>query len=149
MTRFQAAFFILATIAASLVAPIAQAQEIRVIDGDTIAIDDTRFRIWGIAAPDKPKDAKERATAIMRELVTRGPVACNSTGKTSYNRIVAVCTNAAGDLAAQMVTSGFALDWPSYSKRAYAAAELEARSASRGLWALGYKPTSNPNHLTK
>jgi endonuclease YncB( thermonuclease family) len=39
------------------------------------------------------------------------------------------------DLAAIMVRSGWAVDWPSYSRGAYADMQDAARRENRGLWA--------------
>nr|WP_298689493.1 thermonuclease family protein [uncultured Dongia sp.] len=127
----------------------AAANEIRAIDGDTIVIDQVRYRLLGIAAPDKPKDAKDRATAVMIELLAVGGVSCQPTGRKSYNRLEARCSNSKGDLAGQMVSRGFALDWRKYSGGAYAPQENAARNAKIGLWSLGYEPTSNPNALSR
>ncbi|WP_128933574.1 thermonuclease family protein [Bradyrhizobium zhanjiangense] len=38
------------------------------------------------------------------------------------------------DLADWMVRQGLALDWPQYSKRAYAEARHEAERHERGVW---------------
>lgn len=127
----------------------ASADDVRAIDGDTIAIGQVRYRLLGIAAPDTPKDAKDRATAVMIELLAVGAVSCKPTGRKSYNRLEARCFNAEGDLAGQMVSRGFALDWRKYSGGAYAPQESAARTAKIGLWGLGYKPTSNPNQLSR
>jgi endonuclease YncB( thermonuclease family) len=43
------------------------------------------------------------------------------------------------DLAEWLVRSGLALDWPQYSKSAYAAAQLEAERANLGMWAAASK----------
>jgi endonuclease YncB( thermonuclease family) len=125
----------------------ALADEIRVIDGDTIVIGKTHYRLLGIAAPDEPKDAKDRSTAVMLELVRAGGVRYEPTGRVTYKRLEARCFNRDGDLAAQMVARGYALDWRKYSGGAYAPQESAAKAANIGLWGLGYKPTSNPNRL--
>lgn len=146
---FIAAIVTLAAAAPSIIAQTPTGYSVRVIDGDTIELSGTRYRIWGIAAPDGPEDAKNRATAAMVQIVEAGQVACFPTGKRSYNRVVAMCQNPAGDIARQLVNLGYAYDWPSYSNGAYADVENSAKVAGRGLWQLGYKRTNNPNQLTK
>jgi endonuclease YncB( thermonuclease family) len=37
-----------------------------------------------------------------------------------------------------LVSEGLALDWPRYSKGRYSAAQREAESAGRGMWAGSY-----------
>lgn len=50
--------------------------------------------------------------------------------------MVATCARADGrDVNGWLVRQGWALDWPRYSRGAYAAAQPEARAAGRGVWA--------------
>jgi endonuclease YncB( thermonuclease family) len=49
-------------------------------------------------------------------------------------RTVAVCTVAGTDIADWLVRIRPALDWPQYSKGAYAEAQAEAKREGRGMW---------------
>jgi endonuclease YncB( thermonuclease family) len=60
-------------------------------------------------------------------------VKCVEVGRDQYKRAVAVCTVAGVDLAEWLVTNGLALDWPQYSKGAYAAAQSQAKHANLGM----------------
>ena len=123
--------------------------DVRVIDGDTLEVNGVHYRVFGIAAPDKPADAKEHATRYAEQLVAEG-VECRSTGSKSYDRIVAKCATPDGDFARFMVAAGYAFDWPRYSRGLYRDSQHEAQQAHAGLWALGYHPSQkNPNNLVK
>jgi len=51
-----------------------------------------------------------------------------------YRRVVAVCTVGGADVAAAMVRAGMAVDYPRYSRRAYASQQAVAKSEEIGLW---------------
>lgn len=92
----------------------------RVIDGDTLAIGDTRIRLWGIDAREMNTAAGRRAKAALDDLVTGTILACVPKGK-SWNRVVAICYLPDGrDVARVMVDLGYAQDWPRYSGGYYA-----------------------------
>ena len=62
-------------------------------------------------------------------------VTCTPVEVDRYNRDVATCLADDLDLGEAMVRGGHALDYPRHSRGRYAAAELEARDARRGMWA--------------
>lgn len=117
-----------------------------VIDGDTIDIQGTRIRFDGVDAPESRQrcmDAegqpyrcgKVSADALDVFLAESRPVSCHKTGR-DRNRIVAVCTRADGtDVNRWLVTSGYAIDWPKYSKGRYAEEQRQAEAAGAGIWA--------------
>lgn len=98
----------------------------RATDGDTIRIGATSIRIWGLAAPERSEPGGRQATAAMAALLARGPVNCLDTGARSHSRVVAVCTVAGLDLAAEMVASGWARDCPRFSGGVYGTIEAGA-----------------------
>jgi hypothetical protein len=59
---------------------------------------------------------------------------CSSSMTRRYRRTVAVCSIDGVDLADWLVRSGLALDWPTYSKGKYDAAQRDAEHAGRGIW---------------
>ncbi|WP_050743832.1 MULTISPECIES: thermonuclease family protein [unclassified Shinella] len=117
-----------------------------VIDGDTIDIQGTRIRFDGIDAPESRQrctDAsgqsyrcgKVSADALDAFLAESRPVSCHKTGR-DRDRIVAVCTRADGtDVNRWLVTNGYAIDWPKYSKGRYAEEQRQADAAGAGIWA--------------
>lgn len=120
------------------------AESIRVIDGDGIELAGQSVRLWGIDAPELRQEcskdgrrypcgekAKEALTAF---LGAAAPI-CETVNRDRYGREVAKCEVAGDDLAALMVRSGWAVDWPRYSKGSYAEDQDEAEAHKRGLWA--------------
>ncbi|MDE5452543.1 thermonuclease family protein [Bradyrhizobium sp. CSA112] len=114
-----------------------------VIDGDTLEIHGNRLRLWGIDAPESDQLCRtkssdhyrcgQKAANDLDAFISR-PVECVEVDRDQYRRAVAVCTVADIDLAEWLVKNGQALDWPLYSKGAYAAAQDEPKRADRGMW---------------
>lgn len=122
-----------------------------VIDGDTIDIAGERIRFNGIDAPEASQLCEDMAGAKYRcgqraaldladWLDGAQPIRCAKDGRDRYGRTIATCFRAGSDVAAWLVRSGLALDWPRYSKGKYAAAQAEAEAARRGLWAGSFEP---------
>ncbi|MEI8698136.1 thermonuclease family protein [Mesorhizobium sp. ISC15] len=117
-----------------------------VIDGDTIEIHGQRIRFNGIDAPESQQycnDAKGfeypcghlSAEALDGFLSASKPVQCTFVTWDSYDRYVGDCRRADGSsVAAWMVKHGQALDWPKYSKGAYAGQQAKAKASKAGLW---------------
>ncbi|MER9474851.1 thermonuclease family protein [Mesorhizobium sp. M0520] len=118
-----------------------------VIDGDTIEIHGQRIRFTGIDAPESRQycdDAKgfeypcgrRSAEALDSFLSASKPVQCTFVSWDSYGRFVGDCRRAdGGGVASWMVEHGQALDWPRYSRGAYAEQQAKAQAAKTGLWA--------------
>ena len=112
----------------------------RPIDGDTLALGQTRIRLWGIDAPEAETTFGREATRLMAQILALGPVSCRDTGGRSHDRIVGQCQDASGqDIAEKMVAAGLAVDWPKFSQGRYGAAESQARRNGLGLHA-GHVP---------
>lgn len=114
-----------------------------VIDGDTLEIHETRIRLWGIDAPESDQLCQDQGGAHFRcgqkvandvdGFIARRPVAGVEVDRDQYKRAVAIRTVAGIDLAEWLVKNGLALDWPQYSKDAYAPAQSEAKRANLGV----------------
>ncbi|MFN8734098.1 MAG: thermonuclease family protein [Hyphomonadaceae bacterium] len=115
-----------------------------VIDGDTLEVQGTRIRLFGIDAPesaqtcfdqsDRTYRCGQRAAFALADKVGARPVSCQPTGKDRYDRIVARCSVAGEDRQAWRVRNGHAWAVRRYSK-AYRPYEAEAKAAKAGMWA--------------
>ena len=104
-----------------------------VIDGDTIMIGDVRLRLAGIDAPELDHPWGKRSKWALVQLCKGQVITARIKPGPSYDRIVAECFLPDGrDLAAELVRSGLALDWPVYSSGKYR--HLEPADARRKLW---------------
>ena len=89
---------------------------VRVVDGDTLAIGDTRIRLWGIDAPEMKQTCQGRDAQtyecgrdnadVMRELTRDRTVECDTRDRDRYGRVVAVCRTEAGDINSAIVRRG-------------------------------------------
>jgi endonuclease YncB( thermonuclease family) len=141
-----------AALAGAIVPGPARAQELAeqasVIDGDTLEIHGARIRLWGIDAPEHdqlcrgddslPYRCGAAAANKLGAFIAQRPVYCAPKDIDRYGRTVASCRADAEDLGEWLVSEGLALDWPRYSKGRYSAAQREAESAGRGMWAGSY-----------
>jgi endonuclease YncB( thermonuclease family) len=116
---------------------------IRVIDGDTFARGEHRYRIWGIDAPESGAvcpdgyPAGREATKLLTALLSNDHVDCSDLGRDRYGRVVTQCLWQGRDLAGMMVSEGLAWDWPRYSKGEYQREQAVASSGGRGIWSHG------------
>lgn len=115
----------------------------RVIDGDTIEINGTSFRISGIDAPERGQGcvAKDGTAFDCGAAAKRGleleiagrPVDCTATEIDFYRRPIATCVVAGVDIAEGMITKGFAVPFEEYSDKYVKQGEI-ARSGGVGIW---------------
>jgi endonuclease YncB( thermonuclease family) len=122
--------------------------QVSVIDGDTIEIQRTRIRLWGIDAPESSQLCRGEDSLLYRcgagaandldAFIAKRTVACTSVGFDRYRRTVASCSVDGADLAYWLVENGLALDWPAYSHGHYAQAQQDAERHERGMWAGSY-----------
>lgn len=114
-------------------------------DGDSLAIDSTEFRIFGIDAPElrqtcqgadgQPWRCGEAARSALRKLVSQGGLRCSPQARDRFGRVVATCrVDGTGDIGAAMVRDGFAARFGGGDASDYLAAESAARREKRGIW---------------
>jgi endonuclease YncB( thermonuclease family) len=131
------ALAIVALIAALFATPAA-AQ--RVIDGDTIDLNGTRWRLWGIDAPETHQACADgwpaglEATAAMGRLMEGKAVVCEFRGHDRYKRSIGLCRAGGEDLGASMVSAGMAWAFTRYSSD-YVSQERAAIGARLGVHA--------------
>lgn len=117
-----------------------------VIDGDTVEIAGQRIRFNGIDAPESRQycdDTKgfeypcgrRAAQALDEFLAASRPLHCSFVDRDRYGRLVGDCYRADRQSVQQwLVEQGLALDWPRYSKGAFATEQASAKAANRGVW---------------
>jgi len=126
------------------IAPLAVAQVV-VTDGDTIKLNGTIYRLWGIDAPESKQTcvdgwaAGRIATDYMRGLVSDRTVTCEARGKDKYGRMIGLCRGDGQDLSALMVRAGMAWAFRRYSHD-YVLQEGEAQAANLGVHAHECQP---------
>lgn len=117
---------------------------LKVIDGDTLEISGTRYRLDGFDAPEigqKCKDADGRswrcgvdAASVLRELIrSSGEVVCSENGNDRYGRTIAICYADGVDMGEYLVSRGLAWAYRQYST-AYVLDERMARRSNVGIW---------------
>jgi endonuclease YncB( thermonuclease family) len=122
----------------------------RVVDGDTLEIAGQRVRLFGIAAPALDQLCQHGgqeypcgrvARAALWDFVGGLDVSCEPAGAASARDGVMVASCRAGrvDLSETMVPSGWALADHAATNR-YAALEVQAKQARRGLWRGTFQP---------
>ena len=115
----------------------------RIVDGDTLAIGSTKFRLQGIDAPETDQVCLNangvswtcgiEARDQLAVHIGGREIRCSSNGIDVYQRTLGTCFLTDEDLNAWMVQEGWALAYVQYSK-AYVRAEEDARTQQRGLW---------------
>ena len=115
------------------------ASQVRVIDADTVDIDGTRYRLFGIDAPEANQTCRtwgrtwDCGAAATEALMSRaGGMSCESSGTDRYGREIGVCSSGGQDLNAWLVANGWALAYRQFSED-YVSEEEQAQANKRGI----------------
>jgi len=121
----------------------ATAATVRVVDGDTLEVNGTKYRLHGIDAPEAGQKCRRRgggswrcgkaATRALEDLVAGSAVRCDDRGRDDYDRIIAVCHAGETNLNEAMIRGGHAWAFRKYSMD-YVPLEGEARKDGSGIW---------------
>ena len=135
--------FALSTLVLTLLTADAAA-EIRVLDGDTLAVDGIIYRLNGIDAPEHGQrcgtwDCGAEATRELARMVAGATVKCQPIEEDAYGRIIATCFADGRDLSAGMIDKGLAWAFLRYSD-AYAPEELVSKDKAEGVFAGDFTP---------
>jgi len=104
-----------------------------VTDGDTITIQKTQVRLYGIDAPELHHPYGKKAKWAMVRLCKGHRIRAEITDEDDYGRTVAKCFLPDGrDLSAELVKEGLAIDWPKFSGGKYG--HLEVAGIRKKLW---------------
>jgi len=117
--------------------------DVRVVDGDTIVVGETRIRLEGIDAPETAQTCRRKwfgwwpcgtaATEALVKLIGAKPVTCQPNGLDKYGRTLATCFVDSHDINAQMVRLGYAWAFVRYSA-SYVKEEAAAKAEGVGIW---------------
>jgi endonuclease YncB( thermonuclease family) len=115
-----------------------------VTDGDTLKLDGTTYRLWGIDAPETKQwcgewPAGAIATAMLEMLIKGKTVVCEPKTTDRYGRTVAICRADGEDLGRAMVQLGMAWAFVRYS-RDYVDQEAKAKAEGLGIHAEKCEP---------
>ena len=126
----------------------------KVVDGDTVHIDNYKLRLEGIDAPEMRQQCKKESFKISffigltfykdyscgrvskEKLITKidtTEIKCISSSKDRYKRYIATCYKGKTNLNQWMVRNGFAIAYRRYSKK-YVPDEVFAKENKLGLW---------------
>jgi endonuclease YncB( thermonuclease family) len=124
-----------------------KSQELKVVDGDTIYLNDEKIRFTGIDTPElKQTCIKEgfidpcglTAKEILIEKIGDNKVKCISEGKDQYKRTLAECFVNDESLSSYLVRSGYAFAYRRYSKK-FISDEDYAKDHKIGMWSMEFQ----------
>ena len=123
------------------------AQNLRVVDGDTIHIGKIKYRFHGIDAPEMSQICKQNNKNIkcgalskvkLVEKINNQKVNCKKITTDRYKRIVAECFVNNESLSSFLVKNGYAFAYRRYSKQ-FVEDENFAKKNKLGLWAMEFE----------
>lgn len=112
--------------------------ETRVVDGDTLEVDGTIYRLNGIDAPEHGQSCGDwrcgqAATEALVDIVKGKDITCDAIEEDGYGRVVATCFAGGSDIGADLVDKGMAWAFVRYSD-VYLSEERAAQARSDGVW---------------
>jgi endonuclease YncB( thermonuclease family) len=123
------------------------AEQVKVIDGDTIHIGKLKYRFSGIDAPEMKqlcnKDGKEVLCGVLAknaliEKINNSPVTCKIEEVDRYKRLVAECFVREESLSKFLVKNGYAVAYRRYSMK-FVEDENYAKENKLGLWSMTFE----------
>ena len=130
-----------------LICNISLANEIKIIDGDTIILYGEKIRFSGIDTPelkqtclqnDVEVDCGISAKILLVKKIGNNTPQCIREGKDIYKRTLAECFVNGESLSSFLVRSGYAFAYRKYSKK-FIDDEDFAKVNKNGMWAMKFK----------
>jgi len=125
----------------------AYADNLKIVDGDTIHLNGDKIRFSGIDTPELKqtciKDGVKNlcgiiAKKILIDKIGSNKVECISEGKDRYKRTLAECFVNGESLSSYLVRSGYAFAYRKYSKK-FIPDEDYAKTNELGIWAMTFQ----------
>ena len=126
---------------------ISFAENLKVIDGDTIVLNGEKIRFSGIDTPELKQTCIYKnqevicgvfAKMLLIEKIGNETPVCISEGKDIYKRTLAECFIDGESLSSFLVRSGYAFAYRKYSKK-FVEDEEFARANKLGLWSMKFQ----------
>ncbi|MAV62350.1 MAG: nuclease [Candidatus Pelagibacter sp.] len=124
-----------------------QADNIKIIDGDTIIINKEKIRFSGIDTPELKQTCQKnnkiyycgiKAKRILIRKIGKNIPKCIKEGKDIYKRTLAECFINGESLSAFLVRSGYAFAYRKYSKK-FISDEEFAKANNLGMWSMKFQ----------
>lgn len=133
-----------------------------ITDGDTVKVNNTKIRLYGIDAPEtkqkcydnkKKIDCGIEAKTKLTEIIGNNEVFCSDLDTDKYNRTSGNCyfMDTIGtkiNVGQKMVSSGYALAYQTYSLR-FVVNELYAKTTMSGIWKYQFQKPWNWRKMNK
>src|SRR5262249_6921138 len=127
-----------------LTSPVWAAAECIVIDGDTLTLRGTKFRLHGIDAPEFNQiclDEKGQAWTCgvpardaLAKLIENCDVQCEDKGRPDRDRRIGICTFEGRELNEWPVREGWAVIFELYARGRFQRNQGDAAKTRRGIW---------------
>jgi len=123
------------------------ADSLRVVDGDTIVLNDEKIRFTGIDTPELKQTCLQgdqevacgmTAKKLLVEKIGNATPGCISEGKDAYKRTLAECFVNGESLSKFLVRSGYAFAYRKYSTK-FVKDEEFAKENKLGMWAMTFQ----------
>ena len=126
----------------------------KIIDGDTIKINNKKIRFSGIDAPESYFFGKKQLCILnnveilcgklskekLIEKIGNQVVNCRiEKNKDQYSRLIGECFVKNNSLSIFMVKNGYAFDYPKYSNGKFRKYQIYAKNLSLGLWQMQFE----------
>ncbi len=124
-----------------------KAEDLRIIDGDTIILHGEKIRFSGIDAPELKQTCNKYDQLVYCGILAREVLlkrignqipTCAKEGKDVYNRFLAECFINESSLSQYLVRSGYAFAYRKYST-IFIKDEEYAKQRNLGIWSMKFK----------
>ena len=121
--------------------------EIKIIDGDTIHLNDEKIRFTGIDTPELKQTCNKnseiiycgiKARQLLIDKIGKDKVICVREGKDQYKRTLAECFVNDLSLSRYLVREGYAFAYRKYSKK-FINDEDFAKKNNMGMWSMNFE----------